>query len=144
MQIRSFAITTPEGRRFTIARDQNAAQLLVNLTAMLGCQEFDGTPENLLVVDRGSLAHAVIFSGLNEKLTVEQKLRLSCQANPQVREFAAEMLTSLLPRWPTTQSTDTFRASEYRGIIAQLSRQTSVEQKKRLLSSLSGGKLSAR
>lgn len=144
MRIRSFTITNPEGRRFTIAKDQNAAQLIVNLTAMLGCEEFEAAAPQLLTAERGSLTHAVVFSGLNEKLSLEEKLRLSCDANPQIRQNAAEMLASLLPRWPTSQMPGTFRASDYRGVIAQLSKQTSVDQKKRVFASLSSRRSATR
>lgn len=136
MRVSSFVITTPEGTEFKVEKDQNTAQLLVNLAAILGCQEFDGLPEHLMAVERGSLAHAIAFSGLHERLSLQDKLRLSCHENPQVRQFAAEMLASHLPRWPTTAMPLAFRASAYRGIIAQLSTLVPLSQKERIFRGL--------
>jgi hypothetical protein len=131
MQIVSFAITTPEGLKFVISSDPSEAQELVNIASIVAYPEFECDPKVLMSVRRDSLAYAVLFSGLNERVPLAEKLRLSCCDDPNIRAFAAEMLATMLPRYPTTEAAGSFRASAYRGTVTKLSRPVPAGQKER-------------
>lgn len=131
MQIESFAITTPEGSKFLISSDKAVAQELVNIASIVACEEFQCDPGLLMNVRRDTLGYAVLFSGLSERLSLNDKLRLSCDEDPHVRIFAGEMLASLLPRFPTTGAAGSFKATSYRGMVTKLSRKVPLPQREK-------------
>jgi hypothetical protein len=133
--IEEFSIREPGGRNWVLGREKGARQLC-NLGVMLGCQRCSADLTPLMKVKRGSLAYAIFFSAVNQKVPFEQKIARSCDADADVRTFAAEMLLSTLPHLPGDAAAPGPSKQDYEALLTQLAKAVSPDEKTKLYSQI--------
>ena len=137
IKITGFIIKEPMGRTWVMDNEAGDAMRMCNLAVMLGSQSCKADLAPLMKVKRGTLAYAVFFSAINQKSAADKRIALSCDADSDVRTFAAEMLLSTLPLLRTDATpSDIDDKQQYESMLTELAQATSTAEKEKIYQQL--------
>jgi hypothetical protein len=126
------SIRDPTGTTWTVGgpgQEIDACQI-VCLAAMLGSSSYHGDVRVLTECDRGTFPYAFAFATITCKLSINDALALSCDADARKRAFAGEILLSTLPRISAGAGSGTFDAAAYEADLRSLSEPVSIAEKR--------------